>query len=220
MAKSYVLPFVLYLLGTSLASQFPLAYPLLYAIVVAVVGVVSIWLLRGKRILIPHRRVGAGVAVGIIGIALWIGLSELRLEEWIADYLPSSLAPSARASFNPFELPNPLAAWAFIIVRLVGLSLVVPLVEELFWRGFLLRWFIAQDWEDIPLGTYETRSFLLVTLCFTLAHPEWLAAATYCVLLNGLLYWKRDLWSCTVAHAVSNFVLGIYVLATGAWHLW
>lgn len=220
MAQRYILPFALYLLGTSFAAEFPAAYPVLYAIVVLVVSGVGIWLLRGQQILRPHRHVGIATGVGLVGIALWIVLSELRLEAWLANYLPSSLAPAERTGFNPFELSSPVATWAFITIRLVGLSLVVPLIEEVFWRGFLLRWFIAQNWEEVPLGTYETRSFVLVTLCFTLAHPEWFAAASYCVLLNGLLYWKRDLWACTVAHAVSNFVLGIYVLATGSWHLW
>jgi membrane protease YdiL (CAAX protease family) len=59
-----------------------------------------------------------------------------------------------------------------------------------------------------------------VTILFALAHPEWVAALAYCALLNGLLYWRRNLWDCIVAHAVSNLVLGIYVLATGNWMLW
>jgi hypothetical protein len=59
-----------------------------------------------------------------------------------------------------------------------------------------------------------------VTLMFTLAHPEWMAAAVYCVLLNLLLSWTRDLWNCVVAHGVSNLVLGVYVLWTDSWELW
>lgn len=64
------------------------------------------------------------------------------------------------------------------------------------------------------------KSALIVTLLFALAHPEWLAAAVYCTLLNGLLYWKGDLWNCVVAHGVSNLVLAIYILFTGSWELW
>ena len=62
--------------------------------------------------------------------------------------------------------------------------------------------------------------FLIVILLFTVAHPEWLAAAVYCALLNGLFYWKKCLWCCIVAHSVSNLVLGAYILTTGAWWLW
>jgi membrane protease YdiL (CAAX protease family) len=59
-----------------------------------------------------------------------------------------------------------------------------------------------------------------VTLLFTAAHPEWLAAAVYCAILNGLIYWKRDLWSCVVAHATSNLLLAVYILTTATWELW
>ena len=221
MAKSYVAPFVLYLLGTSLAAQVPNHYPLAYAAVVGIVGIVTCWLLRGRRIVVPHWRVAEAVGVGLVGIAIWIGLSELRLEESVMNYLPDWLRPGKRSSFDPFqELATPVSAWSFIAVRLIGLSVLVPVAEELFWRGFLLRWIISEDWQGVPVGKYQTTSFLVVTILFTLAHPEWLAAACYCVLLNGLLYWKRDLWLCIVAHGVSNLVLGIYILSTNAWGLW
>ena len=221
MAKSYVIPFVLYVLGTNVAAQVSGLYPPAYVAVVVLGGIVTWLLLRGRRIVVPHWRVAEAVVVGLVGIALWIGLSELRLEERIATYLPGWLRPGERIGFNPFEeLTQPLAAWSFIAVRLIGLAVLVPVAEELFWRGFLLRWIISPDWQDVPLGKFSTTSFLLVTLLFMLAHPEWLAAACYCMLLNGLLNWKRDLWSCIVAHGVSNLVLGVYVLSTGTWWLW
>ena len=105
-------------------------------------------------------------------------------------------------------------------MRLVGIAVLVPIAEELFWRGFLLRWLIDPEWEEIKLGEYTHHSCAIVVLMFTVAHPEWLAAASYCLLINGLLYWKKDLWQCVVAHAVSNLVLAIYVLQTGHWWLW
>jgi ABC-type spermidine/putrescine transport system permease subunit II len=70
------------------------------------------------------------------------------------------------------------------------------------------------------LGRFGVRSFVAVTVLFAVAHPEWLAAAVYCVLLNGLVYWKKDLWSCVVAHAVSNLALAVYILTTESWWLW
>lgn len=221
MAKTYVLPFVLYLLGTSLAARVPGLYPQAYMAVVVLGGIVTWLLLRGRRIVVPHGKIAGAVIVGLIGIVLWIGLCELRLEARIAEFLPDWLKPEARPGFNPIqELTHPLTAWIFIAVRLIGLAVLVPVAEELFWRGFLIRWIISADWQKVPVGEFRSASFLLVTLLFTLAHPEWLAAACYCVLLNGLLYWKRDLWDCIVAHGVSNLVLGVYILTTGAWWLW
>ncbi len=225
LAPAFVAPFVLYLLGTSIAGRFEgHAYPIAYGMVVLVVAMAACYLLIGKKLINPHWRVGHGVWVGLFGIALWIGLSELQLERLATETLPSWLSwlsPGERVGYNPFEkLEGALAVWGFIAVRMVGLAIVVPLAEELFWRGFLLRWAIDPDWQRVRIGEYTLSSCLLVTAMFTLAHPEWLAAAVYCLLLNSLLYWKRDLWLCMVAHGVSNFALAVYVLAFEAWWLW
>jgi hypothetical protein len=167
-----------------------------------------------------HWRIAPGIAVGLVGIAIWIGLSSLHIEQRIADYLPDVLRPGDRVGFNPFESLDGPVAWLFITFRLVGIAIVVPLAEELFWRGFLLRWLIKPEWEEVKVGTYTFASCAIVTLMFTLAHPEWFAAAAYCLLLNALLYRTKDLWQCIVAHAVSNLTLAVYVLVTGEWWLW
>lgn len=236
-AYAYVVPFALYLVGTNIAGRFEGAnYAYAYGVVSAVIAVVGWWLLRkSDSLAVPsqrsdeasadrllfHARVGWGILAGFVGIALWIGLCHLHLEQYLTPFLPGFLQPGERVGFNPFEeFGSNGAAWAFIAVRLFGIAVVVPFAEEFFWRGFLLRWLIDPEWKPIPLGTYTLQSCALVTLMFTLAHPEWLAAATYCLLLNGLLYWKRDLWLCIVAHATSNLLLAIYVLATGVWWLW
>lgn len=222
MAKACIIPFVLYLLGTSFIARFGDAwYPLLYSVLVGIIAVVTFCLLRGQNIVRPHRKIASAIAVGLVGIFLWIVICNLQIEQMVGQYLPSFLRPQERVGFNPFEKINgALATWAFIAARMIGIAIIVPVAEELFWRSFLLRWLIDPDWEKIPLGEYTFSSCAIVTLMFTLAHPEWLAAAVYCLLINGLLYWKRDLWLCIVAHGVSNFALAIYVLATGHWWLW
>jgi CAAX prenyl protease-like protein len=221
LAKAYVIPFVAYLVGTSLIARWGDAwYPLLYGMLVVGLVCGMAWGLPKSNCLQPHWRVGTGIAVGLIGIALWIVLAHLHVEQMLASYLPSWLRPETRVAYNPFEHLDGGAVWAFIAVRIVGIAVVVPLAEELFWRGFLLRWLIDPEWEKVPLGEFTLSSCCIVTFMFTLAHPEWLAAVSYALLLNGLLYWKRDLWLCVVAHAVSNLVLAIYVLLSGEWWLW
>ncbi|HEV3255997.1 MAG TPA: CAAX prenyl protease-related protein [Gemmataceae bacterium] len=220
-ALPYVLPFALYVVLIQVPPAYPDAYAWLEPAVVLLVGMITIGLLWGRRLLRPHPKVIPGVIVGLAGIALWIVLSRLALEQQLASGWPAWLRPKPRPAFNPFDgIADPAARCGFIVVRLAGLALLVPVAEELFWRGFLLRWLIAPDWQSQPIGRMTPLSFAVVTLLFTLAHPEWLAAAIYCALLNGLLYWTRDLWNCVVAHGVSNLVLGIYILAAGAWELW
>lgn len=226
MAPTYVIPFVIYLLGTAFIARFgDENYPICYTVVAVVVGGSILYLLRGKQILRPHFRIGWGVAAGLVGIALWIALCHLHLEKQLTALLPDFLRvrvePSERVGYNPLEhLSAGFQIWSFIAVRLVGIAVLVPIAEELFWRGFLLRWLIDPEWEKIKPGEYTHHSCAIVVLMFTVAHPEWLAAASYCLLINGLLYWKKDLWLCVVAHAVSNLVLAIYVLQTGHWWLW
>jgi CAAX prenyl protease-like protein len=178
-------------------------------------------LLRGRETVRPQTNVLPGTAVGIVGIVLWIALSHLRLEAVLPEYLPSALVPAPRVAFNPFEqLHSPWAIGLFLAARLMGLVILVPLAEELFWRGFLARWLISPDWRQVPIGRFSTMSFVVVTLLFTLSHPEWFAAAVYCALLNALLIYTKDLWNCIVAHSVSNLLLAVYVVAGGEWWLW
>ncbi len=224
MAKNYVFPFVAYLVGTMLASSLPEGYYPLGYCVVAIALSIAIWFLwKDKAIFRPHWRVLEGIVVGVVGIVAWIYISDLQLERKIAEllHLPLFLHPPRREEFNPFdELSQPWMVYSFITIRMIGLAILVPLIEEVFWRGFLARWMIDEDWETIPLGTFTWPAFFYITALFTLAHPEWFAAAVYAVLINALFFWKKDLWPCIVAHAVSNLLLGIYVLTTSTWSLW
>ena len=218
----YITPFALYLILSQFLTQAPQElYPLLYCGVVLVTGVITFVLLHKKNIIRIHSDIIAGVLFGVIGIITWIFICKLQLEQSLIGFLPGWLQPEARPAFNPFlSIGDPLQQRGFIAVRLLGLAVLVPIVEEVFWRGFLMRWIIDPDWQKQPLGRFTLSSFLWTTLLFTLAHPEWFAAAVYCTLINILLYWKKDLWNCVVAHATSNLLLGGYVLYFGAWELW
>jgi len=217
----YVAPFVVYLLFSQIAVYYDALYPWLYIAAVIMAGGATIYLLSERYLFQPHKNILPGILFGITGIIAWILLSQLNLDEAVISVLPEWLQPGPRREFNPFEtISSPFFEWLFILVRTVGLVLLVPIVEELFWRGFLLRWVISANWEEQPIGVFTLRSFLWVVLLFTTAHPEWFAAAAYCILLNILLYWKKDLWLCIVAHSTSNFILVVYVLLTGSWVLW
>lgn len=218
---AYVLPFVSYLLLVQLARGFPQAYPWLYSAAAAAVGVLTLRLVRGRGLLRPHARVGWAVAAGLVGIALWIVIEQSGLGRAAVSWLPSWLVPKGRVGFDPFaSLDEPASRLFFLAFRGLGLIVLIPVVEELFWRGFLARWLKSRHWRSERLGDFTPTSFLLLCVLFTLAHTEWLAAFLYCALLNALLAWRRDLWECVVAHAVSNLVLFVYVLATSSWRLW
>jgi hypothetical protein len=105
-------------------------------------------------------------------------------------------------------------------LRVIGAVVVVPVMEELFWRAFLIRWLVNEDFQRVPVGTFTWMSFAVTTLFFGLEHDQWLVGLICGAAYNGLLYRTRSVWACVVAHAVSNAALAGWVLARGDWKFW
>jgi len=142
------------------------------------------------------------VAVGLVVIAIWIGIDP---------YYPKL---GSSAAFDAS------GKWLFIVFRIAGAAVVVPLMEELFWRAFLIRWFIDLDFKRVPIGTFTWTSFAFTVGLFGLEHHEWLAGLICGALYNWLYYKRKDVFACVVAHAVSNGALAAWVLARGQWKFW
>ena len=98
---------------------------------------------------------------------------------------------------------------------------LVPLIEELFWRSFLIRWLIdPDDFQRVPIGRMTPFAAGGTAVLFALAHPEWLPALITGLLWAWLLWQTKSLSACLISHAVANLALGIYVMATGDWKYW
>jgi CAAX prenyl protease-like protein len=112
--------------------------------------------------------------------------------------------------------------WGTVVFRFLRLVFVVPLVEEVFWRGFLLRYLINERFTTIAIGTFSWLSFLVVTLAFGFAHSraDWVAALVCGALYNLVAYRTRSLASCAVAHATTNLLLGLWIMQTRQWGFW
>ncbi len=156
---------------------------------------------------------GAGFAtfIGIAALVIWIAP-----QQWMGK--PPRLTGFDPAFFGAEGWPYHLN----VALRFLRLVIIVPLVEEIFWRGFLLRYLIKEDFTQVPFGTYSAMSFAIVTLGFTLEHApaDWPAAALTGVLFNLVAYRTRSLSACVLTHAVTNALLGIFVLRTGQWGFW
>lgn len=141
---------------------------------------------------------------------------------WISPQAFFGFAPRLEG-FNPDTFATqPAAYWSTVIFRFVRLVVVVPLVEEIFWRGFLLRYFIDEKFEEVPFGSFSWLSFAAVTLGFTLAHSsaDWMAAAITGMLFNLVAYRTKSLSSCVLAHAITNLLLGLWIMQTRQWGFW
>ena len=160
------------------------------------------------------------IVAGVLGLCVWIGLDRLQssvpgLQRFV------QMIQGSRVGYNPFLEGAPSNTQiAFVIVRLLELTIVVPLIEEVFWRGFLSRYLIAEDFEKVEQGTFTVFSFFAVTLLFASAHAEILAAIVWCMMINALYARTKNVWACVLMHAVTNGLLGVYILTTKEWHLW
>ena len=147
------------------------------------------------------------VAVGLVVFALWIRLD--------APWMQIGEPPR----FVPVDAQGRLDA-PLIALRWLGATLLVPVMEELFWRSFLMRWLQAPVFEGVDPGRVGFKAVALSTFVFMLAHPLWLAAII-AGLAYALLYCRSGkLWTAVLAHAVTNGMLGLWVVQTGQWQFW
>jgi len=198
------------------------AYPAVYAIKIALTALAMLAVWPGYR-QFPLRVEPLALVIGVIGVVIWIGLWKLRLERHVFSLLGSWANVGERSAYNPLAqlADRPAWAWTFLAVRLAGLALVVPIIEEFFLRGLVMRLFVDPDrWNDVPFGAVNRTAVLLGTLVPMTMHPqELLAAAVWFSLVTWLMIRTRNIWDCVVAHAVTNLLLGMYVLASGDWGL-
>jgi uncharacterized protein len=220
-ALAYVAPMIVFLVLTAAESYLPqldgkphpLWYPIAYAIKIGVVIVVA-WLCRSTwRDLRPRPTTSTLALAVLLGGAvtlLWVGLD---------GHYPEIPLLGTRVGFNPNKMPIG-DKLGFLAVRLLGLVAVVPLIEELFWRSFLLRWVIDPHFARVPIGRVTPAAAAVTSALFALAHPEWLPALLTGLLWAWLLWRTKSLSACVLSHAVANLALGIYVLSTGDWKFW
>lgn len=110
--------------------------------------------------------------------------------------------------------------WPLALMRLAGSALVVPILEELFWRSLMMRWLENTNFAAVDPKKVGFFALLSSSLVFGLEHNQWVAG-TLAGLAYGWLYLRsRNLWVPILAHAVTNGGLGIWVLFTGAWYFW
>ena len=206
-ALPYVGPFALFALVTVLGPKLGFSPGAVYTAKTILVGGCLLACLGSWKDEIRFTFDLPALAGGVAVFVIWVGL------EGVAPQLGQP------QGFNPDEL-SPGWAPALIAVRLFGAVLVVPVMEELFWRSFALRFLIDTDFKRLPLGAFSWFSFLLVSLAFGLEHHRWIPGILAGLVYAALLYRTKNLFSPILAHGVTNLLLGLYVLGTGEWSFW
>jgi CAAX prenyl protease-like protein len=155
------------------------------------------------------------VAIGAVAFAAWMVLTHVT-----TDASGAHVAPPNSQQFDPYQLGQPSAA-LWLLCRVIGSVVTVPIAEELFFRGFVIRRCIAEDTESVPEGQFSWFSVLASSAAFGFLHGDaWLAGIVAGMLFAAALYGRRRLCDAVVAHATTNALLSGYVLATGSWSQW
>jgi len=208
----YCLPIVAFGLLTWIEShltvdQFPIAYA-----VKALVVTACLIVFRGPlaEIRVKASEIPASVLIGLIVFALWVGIDRAFSYQHLG----------SRTAFDPTPLRQSSGWIAFLVVRFYGLVLMVPVMEEIFWRSFMLRYLTQLDFRRLAVGTFSASALWVMVAGSALTHPEWLVAAIASLVYALWLRRTRSLFASIVAHATTNAALGAYVLTTGSWQYW
>ncbi len=197
----------------ALQSYLPLPAPVRFLISMGTILVVSREPLRGRPSA-PFLSILLGLAVFV----LWIGPDQIY-PAWRATFLFNNPIVGHPAGNTPPASKNDPV---FLLFRIAISVIAVPILEELFWRGWLMRWLINEkDFRRVPLGRYAPAAFLITAVLFAAEHGSFWDVG----LLTGFVYnwWMvrtRNLWDCIVAHAVTNAALAAWVVVAGQWQYW
>ena len=211
------LPFALYIIFLALEGSVPdwapdfdvrWLYPVKAVLVAA--ALLVLWRhyseLRPWRLSLSHGALST--IVGLVILVLWVNLDA----GWMLIGEPGE-------GFKPIGADGRLDP-VLIAFRILGATLVVPIMEELFWRSFIQRWIHRPDFMALDPAQIGMRALLIASALFAVEHQQWLAGLIAGLAYGGLYIYTRNLWAPILAHAVTNGALGIYVVMTGRWQFW
>jgi len=152
--------------------------------------------------------------LGVVSTSLWVLLAAIPVKN-------PFLMGDARPAFNPFNPKEGIEswAWAFWSVRMFGLVVLVPVMEEIFLRGWFLRWVQGGNWLERSVGEMTALAWGALAFYAVVTHPEWIAAVVWFALVTFYVQRTKNLWDAVLFHVGTNTALGIYVLFSGQWGL-
>lgn len=197
---------------------------LLIILATQVVAVTSLLLVGWRDFLrsFPWRVSWQTIPLGILGCALWVGICQLGWEQSVASSLGLDGWLAERRATDPaVRFPVPAAWLTFLILRFSILAILVPIAEEIFLRGLLLRYQVRYDWWNVSMAQLSWWSVPIAAGYGVLTHTgEILAAILWFGGVSIWVKWKDRFWDAVAIHAVTNLTLGIYVMLFQQWQLW
>ena len=203
----YIVPLALFAVCMYAAPLFNTSQFLVYPIKTILVAASLVYFWNAYKQEIRFTFSWLAVISGVVVFFIWV--------------LPEGLYPQiGHSEFNPYEQASGYGVYFLIAFRLVGAALIVPIMEELFWRSFVLRFAIKSEFKSLPLGQFSWFSFIFTSLLFGFEHHRWLVGIVAGMVYAGVLYRRKNLFDPILSHAITNFLLGLYVLSTHQWAFW
>lgn len=212
----YIAPFVTFLALVALGQQglFRALGEWEYALRVAIVALVILFVSR-PVLDFRVRHWGASLAIGVGVFALWIAPDTL-IPGWRQNVIFATFG-EVRISLSQEQLSSPL----LLIFRTLSAAVLVPILEELFWRAWMLRWLANPDFETLPMGSTNRQGFWIVAVLFALEHgPFWEVGLVTGIIYNWWMTKTRSLGDLIFVHGVTNLVLSLYVIYSKQWQFW
>jgi hypothetical protein len=206
----YIVPFLFFAVLTYILPLSGLKELFIYPVKTLIVFLVLFWFWKDIKQEIRFSFDFTAVFAGILVFFIWVGLEGFYPAAGNDDFL------------NPFiKISSEIyIVYLWIFIRFIGACIAVPIIEELFWRSFALRFLIDPDIKKIPFASFSWFSFIVVSVAFGFEHYRWLPGIIAGLIYALLYYRTKNLFSPVISHGVTNFLLGIYVVSTGQFEFW
>lgn len=205
---TYLIPFLAMQAAAMLARAMSGRFDTLYSLRL-VAGVAALVYFRSRLMSskLDWRFSGRALAVGIVMFIVWV----LAAKVWLT---PAAM-PDALRAFSP------ATRYAWIAGRALTAIAVVPIAEELAFRGYLMRRLIRADFESVPFGAVHLPALMLTALIFGVNYGVMWAPGIAAGLLYGWLAIRTGrIGESVAAHATTNALLAALVIFDGQWQFW
>jgi CAAX prenyl protease-like protein len=210
-AYARVAPFVIFLALTFCQGQFGEESRYWFYLAKTLAGAWLIWEMRPYVAEMKWAFSWEAVVIGIAVCVMWVGIDGVYHKFGKAGEL-----------WNPHKQfgESSALAWFFIVARTLGSTIIVPPLEEVFYRSFLYRYFVRTNFQEMPLSRFHPTSFIVTSTIFGFEHYQWLAGILCGFAYQWLVIRKNRLGDAMTAHAITNFLLGVWVVWKGDWQFW
>ena len=210
-AVARVAPFVIFLALTVCQGRFGAASAYWFYFTKTIVGAWLVWEMRPFVSEMRWALSWEAILVGMGIFAVWVGL-----DPFYTHLTKSGTAWNPNGQFGQ----NYTLALFFVAVRIIGSTFIVPPLEEVFYRSFVYRCIASQNFLSVPLNKFLSFPFFATAIVFGFSHNEWLAGILCGAALQWLVIRKNRLGDAMTAHAIANFLLGVWIVWRGAWNFW